>query len=144
VDAKPEGSVLTSSSGEPIEIGDDPTALYRLYGKDSELLYVGITGTPGQRMTQHANTQSWWPGVVRKTMVWYPTRGDACDAEATAIDVEKPKYNLRKNTNHSAAQQTGPCRSPTLKDLEAIYRATGVADLESIGLVVRTGGRMFD
>lgn len=35
---------------EPIAIGDEPTALYRLYASDDTLLYVGITICPLERM----------------------------------------------------------------------------------------------
>jgi predicted GIY-YIG superfamily endonuclease len=78
------------SPSEPIEFGEDPTALYRLYGEDGQLLYVGITRAPGPRMTQHASVQPWWGEVARKTMVWYPTRAHACQAEASAIRKEHP------------------------------------------------------
>jgi predicted GIY-YIG superfamily endonuclease len=88
-----------NSPNEPIEIGDDPTALYRLYGKDDGLLYVGITRAPGPRLAQHASTQPWWPEVARKTMVWYPTRADASEAEDIAVAGEKPKHNIVMSTN---------------------------------------------
>lgn len=35
---------------DEIELTDDATALYRLYGAADELLYVGITVAPATRM----------------------------------------------------------------------------------------------
>jgi predicted GIY-YIG superfamily endonuclease len=131
-----------TSPSEPIEFGEDPTALYRLYGHDSELLYVGITEAPARRMAHHADTQPWWPEVVRKTMAWYPTRSEADEAETAAIDAEKPKYNLKKSKDPGAARRAlaahlrtpriKTTRSATLEELQAVYKATGVMDLGSM------------
>ena len=121
--------------GEPIEFGEDPTALYRLYAHDGELLYVGITEAPARRMAHHADTQPWWPEVVRKTMVWYPTRSEADEAETATIDSEKPKYNLKKNVNRSTARRARAACPP-------LPRAVGIK-----GVVISRRGpgyRMFD
>ena len=40
------------------------TALYRLYDDDGELLYVGITDSPGTRMAQHKAQKAWWGDVI--------------------------------------------------------------------------------
>jgi predicted GIY-YIG superfamily endonuclease len=83
---------------EEVEIGDEfPTALYRLYAAGDVLLYVGFTGELKSRFGQHAKTQPWWPDVVRKTIVWYPTRAEADAAETAAIDQEKPIHNISKS-----------------------------------------------
>jgi hypothetical protein len=42
------------------------TALYKLYGQDDALLYVGISDNPRYRWTQHARTQPWWHEVVTR------------------------------------------------------------------------------
>jgi hypothetical protein len=55
---------MTVALSEPIEFGEDPTALYRLYDRDGDLLYVGITRAPGPRMAQLAAVQPWWGEVT--------------------------------------------------------------------------------
>lgn len=104
---------------EPFEFGDDPTALYRLFDAEDVLLYVGITTTPGVRMGQHADTKPWWPEVAKKTMTWYSSRREACNAEATAIDAEKPKHNQKTDTRSSAVLG----RRMTIEDLAAAAEA---------------------
>ena len=78
-----------------MELGDElPTALYRFYAAGDVRLYIGITDHLRSRFAQHAKTQPWWPEVVRKTVVWYPTRAEAAAAELAAIDREKPVHNI--------------------------------------------------
>jgi hypothetical protein len=89
---------------EPFEFGDDPTALYRLYDVGGVLLYVGITVSPAIRMGEHATTQQWWPEVARRTMVWYPDRENASEAEETAIWEEKPRYNIMLSSTRASAR----------------------------------------
>lgn len=69
------------------------TALYRLYGTDDQLLYVGITKNLKTRWGQHAISQVWWPQVARKEERWYPTRDAALKAEENAIRRERPLHN---------------------------------------------------
>jgi predicted GIY-YIG superfamily endonuclease len=70
-------------------------ALYRLYGTDGTLLYVGITFDPGTRFWQHGARKEWWPEVTRNTVVWHRSRYEAHRAEAAAIEAERPLYNVR-------------------------------------------------
>ena len=88
---------------EELEFEDDAAALYRLYDAEGALLYIGVTDAPAERMVRHAKTQPWWHTVARKTMVWYPARADADEAETEAIQSEHPKYNklLRSTSNRS-------------------------------------------
>jgi len=79
-----------------IEIdGEEPTFLYRLFGADDRLLYVGITGNLGSRLVQHAGTKDWWPEVTRKTALLYPSRAEAQQAEMAAIRDEGPQHNVQ-------------------------------------------------
>lgn len=72
-----------------------PVALYRLFDAGGELLYIGISGGPWQRFTQHAADKPWWPGVVRAEIEWYPAREIAEQAERDAIRAEFPRHNTR-------------------------------------------------
>lgn len=103
-----------SALTEPIEFGEDPTALYRLYDKAGVLLYIGITTALKKRMAKHADDQPWWHMVSRKTVVWHDARQEASRAETEAINTENPKYNIQKRS-----VITHPCRwAPSWSVLE--------------------------
>ncbi|MET9725434.1 GIY-YIG nuclease family protein [Streptomyces zaomyceticus] len=70
-----------------------PTCLYRLFDKNSTLLYVGISNTPKERWKQHAADKPWWPLVATRGEEWYLERRDAEKAERVAREVEKPRFN---------------------------------------------------
>jgi predicted GIY-YIG superfamily endonuclease len=81
--------VSTSNAGR--------TAVYRLYGADDQLLYIGCTDDPESRWVQHAGDKSWWPKVTRKAVEWRDTREEALAAEAAAIAGEAPEWNWTHN-----------------------------------------------
>lgn len=72
---------------------NEPTALYRLYDADDNLLYLGISFDPEARWEQHKNDKHWAHQVVRRTVEWYPTRGEALAAEERATAAEKPRHD---------------------------------------------------
>ena len=72
----------------------DETYLYRFFGVDDELLYVGITGDFGRRWQQHIHEKSWWGHVRRMTSEVKDTWQLARKAELKAIAVEYPTYNV--------------------------------------------------
>jgi hypothetical protein len=76
---------------------DVPTALYRLFGDEDALLYIGVARIFGRRWHQHAQAQPWWPEVKRQTVDWYPSREEALRAETAAIRTEFPRYNVVHN-----------------------------------------------
>lgn len=71
------------------------TALYRLFDAEGRLLYVGIAFDPPDRWRGHAREKSWWPDVVERRVEWHETRHAAGAAEISAIQTEKPLYNVR-------------------------------------------------
>lgn len=73
------------------------TALYRFFDVSGALLYVGITGQPGERFSLHLRKAQWWGEVATMRMEWLPSRAKAFRAEAMAIAAEKPVYNLSHN-----------------------------------------------
>ena len=75
-----------------------PQALYRFYGDDGALLYVGITASPPARFSQHGKSKSWWPEVRGISIEWYDGRDAVAAAEKRAIKVENPKYNVSRPT----------------------------------------------
>lgn len=83
-----------------------PTALYRLFGEDDALLYVGVAKTFGPRWHQHAHSQPWWHEVRRQSVDWYPSREEAETAERAAIKAERPKYNKQHNEDWGAPRRS--------------------------------------
>lgn len=72
------------------------TAVYRLYNAAGELLYVGVTVGTHIRFQQHQQW-TWWAEVDDWTTVRYPTRDRALAAERSAIETERPRYNVQYN-----------------------------------------------
>lgn len=78
------------------------TYVYRLYGYDGRLLYVGITNSPSRRFVQHASgddRKDWWGKVDHRatTLRTYETRNQALRAEEHAIKTEGPVHNKVHN-----------------------------------------------
>jgi hypothetical protein len=69
------------------------TALYRIFGDEDLLLYIGITKNFGMRWQKHSSTQPWWPQLRRQTIDWYDSRPEARAAELAAIHAEQPVHN---------------------------------------------------
>jgi predicted GIY-YIG superfamily endonuclease len=82
-------------------------AVYRCYGDDGQLLYVGETGDLGTRFASHAQ-KLWFTQVRGITLEWYLDELDALNAERRAIHVEHPKYNVV----HRSAPLLEPRRPP--------------------------------
>lgn len=83
---------------------DEPTALYRLYDQDDELLYVGISNNPERRFLNHRTTKPWWASVESTQIDWYETRLQAARAETKAIATEKPRFNIHQTPAWREAQ----------------------------------------
>lgn len=78
-------------------IGNDEVfgiAVYRLYDKNSTLLYVGVTNDLRIRLKQHEFSKSWWGEIDNVTAVYLNDRTAAYLDEAVAIRDEHPKYNV--------------------------------------------------
>ena len=71
--------------------------MYRLFGTDGRLLYIGVTAQPEKRWRQHAGEKIWWDDVADIRMERYPDRACALLAEQAAIIEEKPRYNRLHN-----------------------------------------------
>ncbi|MCD9196042.1 GIY-YIG nuclease family protein [Streptomyces albireticuli] len=78
-----------------IQTGAGRTALYRLYGADKRLLYVGISHDPESRFKRHRRKKPWWHEVDGISIHWYDARHKAGVAEANAIATENPRYNVQ-------------------------------------------------
>ncbi len=70
--------------------------MYRIFNDADELLYVGMTVDPGQRIGDHRGLKRWWQQVARITLTWFDDRPTAAAAELAAIRDERPLYNVRE------------------------------------------------
>ena len=69
------------------------TELYRCFGESGELLYVGISYSALNRLSQHRKAQ--WSGTERTVKIEkFATRQEAISAERAAIKREKPLFNV--------------------------------------------------
>lgn len=80
----------------PPKAWERPTALYRFFDAQGEILYLGITKRLHRRMTEHARdyAETWWPLVAARSVEWHQTRSEAGRAEREAIKKEKPPHNV--------------------------------------------------
>lgn len=82
------------------ELNDDsrsssqPHALYRFYDAQDRLLYVGISTDIGARWKHHSREKEWWRDVTRATIEHLESREAALAAEAAAIRIERPAWNI--------------------------------------------------
>lgn len=70
-----------------------PTQLYRHFGKDGELLYVGVSLSAVARLSAHGAVSPWFRDIVRVDVEIFPTRAEALLAEKRAIQTENPLHN---------------------------------------------------
>lgn len=75
---------------------DGRTSLYRHFGKNDELLYVGISLSAVARLEAHRTSSDWFGDITKITIAQFATREEALDAEAVAINVEEPRHNRFK------------------------------------------------
>jgi len=91
--------------------------LYRFFGHDGRLLYVGITADPGVRWKAHAKDKPWWAEVANVTVEPYDSREAVLAAETAAIASEGPLYNVMHNKSEDAAMLRAARRSQPLPPL---------------------------
>lgn len=127
------------------------TALYRFFGADGQLLYVGITGKPGKRWETHMRSQPWWPDVTKQTVNWHPTREAALTAERLAIRDQRPLHNARHSVGFSTLalktawtcpactwETTDPVDQVEHMEQEVAKLGAGAASREDIERLTRT------
>lgn len=73
------------------------THLYRHYDGNGELLYIGISLSAVQRLSQHMSGSNWADEIASIEVEYYPDRDAALRAEKAAIEAEQPRYNITYN-----------------------------------------------
>lgn len=72
-----------------------PSAVYRIYDAEGELLYVGMATRPENRIVRH-RAKPWGDQIDYWTEEWFDNREAAKAAERSAIHHEDPVYNLMR------------------------------------------------
>ena len=78
-------------------VASQPTATYRFYDLDSNLLYVGITYLMRTRAEQHKRKSSWYRHALMLEINWYHNRLIAIAVERSAILHERPAFNTARS-----------------------------------------------
>lgn len=77
-----------------------PTHLYRHFGGNGELLYVGISLSAVNRLRDHMKCSGWAEEISRVEIQTFKTRAEALKAERDAIKAECPKHNKHHKEKH--------------------------------------------
>lgn len=79
----------------PTRVADVAHFVYRCYDQAGQLIYVGCSVAPRQRLDQH-RLSSWWSGqVARVRYTVFPNREYALYKEREAIEQENPRWNIK-------------------------------------------------
>jgi hypothetical protein len=70
------------------------THLYRYFGEDGTLLYIGVSLSAVQRLAQHRIHAPWFDQIKRIELETFATRQQAEAAERAAIIKEMPLFNI--------------------------------------------------
>ncbi len=82
----------------------DETALYRCFNNQDELLYIGISYSATNRISQHKTRSMWAKYVVAIHIEHFGSRAKALIAEGIAIRAEYPKFNKQQNNGERPYQ----------------------------------------
>ncbi|MFD4315042.1 GIY-YIG nuclease family protein [Streptomyces sp. NPDC058548] len=80
----------------------DDVAIYRLFNRDSDLLYIGASKDPVYRWGSEHRHNWWWPEVVHYEWGWFPSRAEARAVEREVLASGVPKYNIHGTPKHGS------------------------------------------
>lgn len=77
----------------------EPHVVYRLFGSDDVMIYVGLSAARnlGSRLRAHRR-RSWWDEVRRAETTWHPSFESAAAIEAGLVRTGQPRHNRRVTT----------------------------------------------
>lgn len=70
------------------------TYLYRHFDSQKRLLYIGISVRPLVRLDQHRLHSFWFDQIANVGIEKYASRNEALSAERSAIQLERPLFNI--------------------------------------------------
>lgn len=76
------------------ELSRNPCYLYKHFDSDGNLLYVGISFSVAERISQHKKGSNWFADSGYVTILKFPSRSLAEQAERIAIRTENPLHNV--------------------------------------------------
>lgn len=83
--------------------------VYRCFDTKGELLYVGCSINPDQRLWEHGYFRSWWADrIARVTLESFPDQAAGLAAEKRAIQTEHPIHNRAFRTTESQRSDWQP------------------------------------
>lgn len=88
-----------------------PCQLYRHYGADGQLLYVGVSQRIAVRHLAHKMGAHWYLHIASIKIEVFPDRRSALIAEAKAIASENPLHNRLAGAVILAGIKDGPART---------------------------------
>lgn len=88
------------------------TTLYRFYGRDGRLLYVGIAADWERRLKEH-QASPWFRTADSLALVHYRDRRSARTAEREAIREEWPLWNVDQSPWAPVTRQMNKLADPT-------------------------------
>lgn len=80
---------------QPHRLPIEPHFVYRCFGADGRLLYIGCSVAPKTRLDQHRLTSWWYEQVAETRVTVFPNRDYALWKEAQAIAAENPRWNIK-------------------------------------------------
>ena len=113
-------------------------ALYRHFGADGALLYIGKAIDPGRRLAEHRHQSNWFLSVVRIEIEWVHS-AEAATIEAAAISQERPQYNdANSHISHRLAQTCKSIRGVS-QTPASVWRALSEEGLTPTEAAARVG-----
>lgn len=82
---------------------DQPHFVYRCYDAAGDLLYIGCTYNPPQRMHSHSLISAWFPEVAQVRLLVFPDRRTGFIKEREAIETERPRFNTPRKRKETAS-----------------------------------------
>lgn len=78
----------------------DPSAVYRIYDSNAELIYVGMSYEPDTRVRVQRREKPWGHEIARHEVDWHPNRAASQRAEEQLIKQEHPRHNVTHTPEH--------------------------------------------
>lgn len=82
--------------------------LYRHFDSEDKLLYVGISLSAINRLSQHKGNSAWFASIKRVEVESFQTKGEALMAERMAITREEPLHNVQWSPTKKSVGKPSP------------------------------------
>lgn len=125
-----------AGSASPVRVLPNVTVwhVYRLYATDGQLLYVGSTRWPGQRMAAHRRQKQWWPEVAATEFEDFTSELEARLREKEIWKAGRPLHNKvspfrTKGEEYKRKQRP---KSPAVLERQRIRRRVANMSAEAV------------